>query len=229
MGLDADDLSYIDDEIQKLQAKGTLPSVGLKAEEVLYRVQDAAHLNAEHFGVPTENLGRYNDPECKRGVLYGAQDPEGALGETFCRTRSDGPLRGRKGYIQHSDLSTRNMAIVRTTRDLVLLDISKALPKLKMSIDLIAGTDYKPTQQVVSTLLNLPGQPYDGIAYHSRHYQNGKFCVALWEREGSEKPVKTEKLELLSDFSVPSEDPDGTVSTMDTEEILTEVLGFKVM
>ncbi|MBX6511293.1 hypothetical protein BTW15_27760 [Pseudomonas syringae pv. tomato] len=231
MGLDADDLSYINDEIPVLQAAGSLPSVNVPTGETLFRGQDAKYPLAENFGAPTlkDEMGRYNDPDGKKGVWYGAQGPESALAEVFCRTRSEGPLRKRKGYIDRSELSKINMAKVETTQALTFLDIAKALPKLKMSHDMITGRDYEVTQQVVKTLLKLPDQPFDGIAYHSTHYPNGDYCFAMWEREGSDKPVKTVSLELLSDFNHRRMNASGVIEEVDAEEILTEDLGFRVV
>ena len=209
----------------------TLPVKVVSGGSEAYRGQHQKYPNAHYFGCPTEpeELGRFNDPWKVFRVWYGAEHPSGALAETFGRLR----LPGHKGldtFISLEDLETRNMCKVEMVRDLRLLDLKACLSKLNRTLDEVTGENYDLTQAIVGIVARLEPNTFDGIAYESRHYSDGRMCYALWVAPGQEPTVSTVSMTGLSEFEHHGETPDYfDGDMMDTEEILTEMLGNKVV
>lgn len=116
------------------------------------------------------------------------------------------------------------------TRDLKLLDLKHCLSKLARTLDEVSGPDYTLTQEIVGAVARLPGNPFDGIAYESRHHPDGHSCYALWTKPGEATTVKTIEMTKLLEFAYSGELPEGFEGySMDAEEIMTEILGYKVL
>ena len=147
MGTTDDDNKTTAQLIQELHSKGKLTSKKVKRSSHSYRVQGTGHDNAEYYGCPKrpKELGRYNDPEEKIGIWYGAQHPSGALAETFGRLRPK-DKKGTGIFINVTDLESRDMCVVEMTRDLTLLDLKPCLSKLARTVDEVSGLDYTLTQ-----------------------------------------------------------------------------------
>ena len=122
------------------------------------------------------------------------------------------------------------MCVVETTRDLKLLNLRLCLSKMNRTVDEVTGPDYTLTQEIVAAVARLPGNPFDGIAYESRHHPDGHSCYALWTAPGEATTVKTVKMTKLSEFEYKGELPEGfEEDSIDAEEIMTEILGYKVL
>lgn len=217
--------------VQELFLKGKLPCWVIPQSFTAFRVQDAKYPGAENYGCPEqfEKLGRFNDLEMKIGIWYGAEHPSGALAETFGRLRP----KDKKGLgivLNVTDLDDKKMCTVETTRELRLLDLKLCLSKLGRTLDEVTGPDYTLTQALVAAVARLPGNPFDGIAYESRHHPDGRKCFALWTASGETTTVKTVEMTKLSEFEFTGELPEDFVGdSIDAEEILTEILGYKVL
>ncbi|WP_447591064.1 RES family NAD+ phosphorylase [Aquipseudomonas campi] len=226
-----DDIENTEKLIQRLNAKGKLNGKVLLRNSTAFRIQGAGHKNAEYYGTPKkpEELGRYNDPKEEIGVWYGAEHPSGALAETFGRLRP----KETKGFgivLNVTDLESKEMCTVETMRDLNLLDLKPCLSKLGRTVDEVTGPDYALTQAIVAAVARLPGRPFDGIAYESRHHPDGHNCYALWTAPGEASTVKTVEMTKLTEFEYSGELPKSFEGdSIDTEEILTEILGYKVL
>jgi len=231
MGTTDDDNKTTAQLIQELHSKGKLTPKKVKQSSHSYRVQGTGHDNAEYYGCPKrpKELGRYNDPEEEIGIWYGAQHPSGALAETFGRLRPK-DKKGTGIFINVTDLESRDMCVVEMNRDLTLLDLKACLSKLARTVDEVSGLDYTLTQEIVGAVARLPGNPFDGIAYESRHHPDGHSCYALWTKPGEATTVKTVEMTKLSEFEYKGELPEGFEGdSIDAEEIMTEILGYKVL
>ncbi len=175
-----DDIKQTELLVQKLHSNGRLSGKLLPAGSTFYRVQGSGHKNAEYYGCPKrpEELGRFNDPLEEIGILYGAEHPSGALAETFGRLRPK-ESKGLGIVLNITDLEARDMCVVETNRDLKLLDLKPCLSKMNRTVDEVTGSDYALAQEIVAAVARLPGNPFDGIAYESRHHPDGHSCYAL--------------------------------------------------
>lgn len=226
-----DDINQTEQLVQKLHSNGKLSVKPLPGGSTSYRVQGSGHKNAEYYGCPKkpEELGRFNDPKEQIGIWYGAEHPSGALAETFGRLRPKAS-KGLGIVLNTTDLETRDMCVVETTRDLRLLDLKLCLSKMNRTVDEVTGPDYALTQEIVAAVARLPGNPFDGIAYESRHHPDGQSCYALWTAPGEVTTVKTVEMKRLSEFEYKGELPEGFEGdSIDAEEIMTEVLGYQVI
>lgn len=231
MGTNDDDNKSIAHSIQELYSKGKLISKEVKKGSLSYRVQGTGRDQAEHYGCPKrpKELGRYNDPEEEIGIWYGAEHPSGALAETYGRLRPANKI-GVGIFINVTDLESKDMCVVEMNRDLKLLDLKLCLSKLARTVDEVSGPDYTLTQEIVAAVTRLPGNPFDGIAYESRHHPDGHSCYALWTKPGEATTVNTLEMTKLSEFEYKGELPQGFEGdSIDAEEILTEILGYKVL
>ncbi len=101
---------------------------------------------------------------------------------------------------------------------------------MNRTVDEVTGPDYALTQEIVAAVARLPGNPFDGIAYESRHHPDGHSCYALWTAPGEVTTVKTVEMKRLSEFEYKGELPEGFEGdSIDAEEIMTEVLGYQVI
>lgn len=226
-----DDIEKFGQLIQRLNSEEKLNRKVIPSSSTAFRVQGAGHENAEHYGIPKKpkELGRYNDPKEEIGVWYGAEHPTGALAETFGRLRPK-EAKGLGIVLNATDLESRDMCVVETMRELNLLDLKPCLSKLGRTVDEVTGPDYTLTQEIVAAVARLPGRPFDGIAYESRHHPDGHSCYALWTAPGETSTVKTVEMTKLSEFEYSGELPEGFEGdSIDAEEILTEILGYKVL
>jgi hypothetical protein len=226
-----DDINQTEQLVQKLHSGGKLSVKLLSGGSTSYRVQGSGHKNAEYYGCPKkpEELGRFNDLRKEIGIWYGAEHPSGALAETFGRLRPK-ESKGLGIVINATDLDTRDMCVVETTRDLKLLNLKPCLSKMNRTVDEVTGPDYTLTQEIVAAVARLPGNPFDGIAYESRHHPDGHSCYALWTAPDEATTVKTVEMTKLSEFEYNGELPEGFEEDgIDAEEIMTEILGYMVL
>lgn len=225
-----DDTKQIQQLVQKLYSEGKLNVKLLPSGSISYRVQGSGHKNAEYYGCPKkpEELGRFNDLMEEIGIWYGAEHPCGALAETFGRLRAK-QGKGLGFFFNTTDLEKRDMCVVETTRDLKLLNLKLCLSKLNRTVDEVTGPDYELTQAIAAAVARLPGSPFDGIAYESRHHPDGRSCYALWTAPGEATTVNTVEMTKLSEFEYQGELPEGFEDDcIDAEEIMTEILGYQV-
>lgn len=225
-----DDTKQIQQLVQKLYSEGKLNVKLLPSGSTSYRVQGSGHKNAEYYGCPKkpEELGRFNDLMEEIGIWYGAEHPSGALAETFGRLRAK-QGKGLGFFFNTTDLEKRDMCVVETTRDLKLLNLKLCLSKLSRTVDEVTGPDYELTQAITAAVARLPGSPFDGIAYESRHHPDGRSCYALWTAPGEATTVNTVEMTKLSEFEYKGELPEGFEDDcIDAEEIMTEILGYQV-
>jgi hypothetical protein len=122
------------------------------------------------------------------------------------------------------------MCVVETTRDPKLLNFKSCLSKLARTVDEVSGPDYTLTQEIVAAVARFPGNPFDGIAYESRHHPDGHSCYALWTTPGEATTVRTVEMTRLSQFEYKGKLPEGFEGdSIDAEEIMTEILGYSVL
>lgn len=220
----------IEQLINELFNLGKLPAKGLSVETVLFRVQSAKHDTANRFHAPNEleKLGRYNDPLFEKWVWYGAELPTGALAEIFGRLQASRG-RGLGIVLNQAELNSYSMCEVEVLKPLKLLDLKLLLTKLQRTLDEITGSSYALTHEIVRVVSRLPGRPFDGIAYESRHYSDGRMCYALWT-DPDELPLVSEgKIVNLCSYVYAGELATAySGSDIDAEEMLTEILGYKV-
>ncbi|MNO35746.1 RES domain protein [compost metagenome] len=226
-----DDIKQTQQLVQRLHSGGKLSVKVLPSGSTSYRVQDSGHENAEYYGCPKKpkELGRFNDPMEEIGIWYGAEHPSGALAETFGRLRPK-ESKGLGIVLNTTDLESKDMCVVETTRDLKLLNLKPCLSKMNRTVDEVTGPDYTLTQEIVAAVARLPGNPFDGIAYESRHHPDGHSCYALWRAPGEATTVNTVEMTRLSEFEYTGELPEGFEGdSIDAEEIMTEILGYQVL
>lgn len=230
MGISDDECKRIEQLITELHRDGKLPLKRIPAGSLAYRVQNAGKPNAERYGCPKGlgKLGRYNDPGEVYGVWYGAEHPSGALAEVFGREQVPG-VRSLGVVVQAAALEARDMCVVKMVKDMRLLDIKACLSKLRLTLDEITGLDYTLTNEIVRIVARLESNPFDGLAYESRHNPDWRMCYALWLAPGESPTVSTIGMTKLSEFEYQGEVREGfNGDVMDTEEILTETLGYIV-
>lgn len=230
MNLD-EEIKRTEQLIQRLHAQGMLNKKVLKHGSVCYRVQGCGYKDAEHYGCPQnpQELGRFNDPRKEIGIWYGAEHPSAALAETFGRLRPKGE-NGLGIVINSTDLDSRDMCVVEASRDLTLLHLNPCLSKLARTLDEVTGPDYWLTQTIVATVARLPDNPFDGIAFESRHHPDGHSCYALWTGPNEATTINTVAMTKLSKFEYIGKLPEGfDGESIDAEEIITEVLGYLVL
>lgn len=230
MGISDDECKHIEQLIIELHSDGKLPVKRIPAGSLAYRVQTAGKENAERYGCPKkpDKLGRYNDPGEVYGVWYGAEHPSGALAEVYGREQVPG-IRSLGVVVNTAALDARDMCVVEMVRDLRLLDIKTCLSKLRLTLDEITNPDYALTNEIVRVVARLETNPFDGIAYESRHYPDWRMCYALWLAPGETPTVSTVRMTRLSRFEYQGELPEGFIGdVMDTEDILADMLGYTV-
>jgi hypothetical protein len=234
VGNNDDDNKSLEQLITDLFYLGKLPGLNLDLDMVLFRLQALKHLTANYFHAPIPDgkeikLGRFNDPLLEKKIWYGSELPLGALAEFY------GRLRPRSGaglgmVLNSTDLATANMCEVNTLRPLRLLNVKLLLAKLGFTTDQITNSDYALTNEVTRIVSRLPGNPFDGVAYESRHWPDGRYCYALWIDEGDVPLVSAGKLQPVCEYvysgklSVPYDNEDITA-----EEMLTEIMNYLVI
>ncbi|WP_369988701.1 RES family NAD+ phosphorylase [Pseudomonas xanthosomatis] len=216
--------------IIELNAAGKLPDFTLAANRTLYRVQNKLYTTANPFNVPHQlkDLGRYNDPLFEMGVWFGAALPTGALAEILGRERTGKAFASRTYLNWEKDLASRYMCEVETLHELKLLDIRRLLTRLGLTADEICGASYGLTQHIVEVVSRLPGRPFAGIAYESRHNPDGSFCYALWKASGEPAPLSEGKIETFGNYICTGAIADSFEGFITLEEMLTELLGYEI-
>jgi RES domain len=119
--------------------------------------------------------GRLNSPDGSFGVLYAAEQTNGAFAETFLRSP------GRR--LLPDDLIKRKaLVVLHSTRPLQLVELhGPGLSILGATAEVTASPPpYDLPQAWSAALHNHPGT-FDGIAYRARH-DNSEICYALFDR-----------------------------------------------
>ncbi|MGN5005798.1 RES family NAD+ phosphorylase [Aeromonas sp. 96A] len=220
---------HLHDLLSELFASKNEPIISVQSK--MFRVQltcnkqEQPYLEGFHFSTPCDNLGRYNDPTGSLPVCYVADLATTALAEVY--GRRDAGNGERLVQIDRKDFISRSVSVVEPTRPLRLFDLSKALIPLGLTLSEITSKDYSVTQSLVAFFAAHPELDVDGIAYISTHYVS-EYCYALWLNKRDEVLLKTCSITSLQDFES-SEVPRGwDESTIDAEEILTQVLRFSI-
>jgi len=120
---------------------------------------------------------RFDDPDRRYGVLYVAEDPQGAFIETFGRQLGE-------RYVTTTRLEGRSLARVMVSRPLRLVDLTgPGLSQIGADGRLTTGR-YDISQQWALALHQHPEQP-DGLLYRSRH-DPSQLCAAIFDRAADE-------------------------------------------
>jgi hypothetical protein len=110
-------------------------------------------------------------------VLYVGRDAHCAFIETF------GHVTGRVPFITETELRARNLAIMRASEALRLVDLrGEGLVHIGADAELTSGTDYGLSRRWAAALYDHPRQP-DGIVYRARH-DPARTSAALFDRAG---------------------------------------------
>lgn len=231
MDMSDDDKKKLKQLILELYMAGKIPYLMLGAGMVLYRVQSKKRDTANHYHTPVnlDELGRFNDPDFEMGVWYGADSPAVALAEILGREHATKTFNSTLYLNWDKDLKHRYMCEVEIQEPLKVLDIKRLITHLGVQLDAITSLNYSLTQEIVRVVSRLPDQQFSGIAYESRHYPDGTYCYALWKTAGQKAPLSEGNIELFGDYahtgSIAKGFEGGTVLV---EEILTEILGYRI-
>lgn len=183
------------DALDKLFHEGRIPQV-VREEVEQVRFQEQAYPSAVYYGVPDENLGRFNDPSLRAGICYTADNALIAVAESYGRKREADPSNF---FIGDDSLHIAQLCTLKTTRQTVTVNLSRLLPLLHLTADKVMGPDYSITQGITEWAANTPGLPFDGITYQSRHL-NDKTCTAWWVREGADDPLSTSDMTSVAEY-----------------------------
>lgn len=161
-----------------------LPLVTFLSGTIFYRVYQARY-SIVHYG--NSMSGRFDTEE---GVLYLGQDEAVAFRETIGRF-------SQYRLISTGELEKRRMALIKTIKNLSLVDLTgNGLTLLDADARLLSG-DYKVAQEWSKALQNHISQP-DGIYYRSRH-DPSRFCLALYEEVTNDALKVDTVYDFLSD------------------------------
>jgi hypothetical protein len=161
-----------------------LPLVTFLSGTIFYRVYQAQY-PVFHYG--NSMSGRFDTPE---GVLYLGEDEAIAFRETIGRF-------SQYRLISTEQLEKRRMALIKTIKDLSLVDLTgNGLTLLDADARLLSG-NYQVAQEWSKAFQNHVGQP-DGIYYRSRH-DPSRFCLALYEEVTSDALKVDTVYDFLSD------------------------------
>jgi hypothetical protein len=144
-----------------------------------YRIHQARY-EAVFFGKSKDS--RFDDPRQAYGVLYAAQNIQGAIVETLyppARRAGNGPFR----IVPRSFVYERALAVVFFERPLKLVDLTSSLARFGTSASEAASPDRQITQGWSRQLYEHPDQP-DGILYFSQ-FAPMQRCVAVFDRIGA--------------------------------------------
>lgn len=131
--------------------------------------------NSPHYFGRNKNQ-RWDAPSAEYGVLYLAEDPEGAFMESIGR----GVLRTK--LVPQAALETRGIAVFSLVRELRVIDLASTsgLTRVGAEGSISNGLGYK-TAQAWSRAFHEHPTTVDGILYRSRHDPARK-AVALFDR-----------------------------------------------
>lgn len=118
--------------------------------------------------------GRFNSPDGSYGVMYGAENPAGAVAETFLRNPG-------ADLIAADILAQRGYARFEVKRAVLLVALAGAgLARVGATAEVChASTDYR-VPQAWSAALKSAFPHAHGIAYTARH-DDSEFCYALFD------------------------------------------------
>jgi hypothetical protein len=147
----------------------------LEARGPFFRIHPRER-RALHFGRTAR--WRFDGPGGRYGVLYAAEDLDGAFVETFLR------MPGQRGVVSRGDLALRAVSSLGARRPLRLVDLTGPhLARLRVDASLFTSTDYARTQAWSEAFWRHPDAP-DGLRYRSRH-DPARLAVALFDRAES--------------------------------------------
>lgn len=155
-----------------------------------YRIYEVSR-DPAYFGKTGTN--RYDAPAGEFGVMYVAEDPQGAFIETLGRS-------GGVRVLKVSDLKSRALARLHLSDPggpaLRVVDLTgPGLSRLGLDARISTDADYGKSQQWVKAIHEHPGL-VDGVKYRSRH-DPSRACAAVFERSAWKLAV--EKLGSLAD------------------------------
>ena len=122
--------------------------------------------------------GRLNSPDGSFGVLYAAEQTNGAFAETFLRSP------GRR-LLPEDLIRKKALVVLGSIRSLRLVELhGRGLAALGATAEVTASPrPYKLPQAWSAALYNHP-DTFDGIAYRARH-DNSEICYAFFHRSGT--------------------------------------------
>jgi hypothetical protein len=162
-------------------AQRKLPLVTFLSGTIFYRVYQARY-SVFHYG--NSMNGRF---DTEGGVLYLGQDEAVAFRETIGRF-------SQYRLISTEQLEKRRIALVKTTKNLSLVDLTgNGLTLLDADVRLLSGS-YEVAQVWSKALQDHVSQP-DGIYYRSRH-DPSRFCLALYK----EVTINALEVDTIFDF-----------------------------
>ena len=223
--------------LHELEENQLLPALTKRKGSEFIRVQDTndssgvPYNEGFHFGTPDKSkLGRYNDPNENLAVCYVADTAATALAEVYGRRKTRNIDDLESFHVDSRELSSKSVTTVEATKDLKLLNVGKLLTKLGKTTDQLSSGDYQFPQEVVRYFSESEERQFDGIAYRSRHHDDGSFCYALWKSTSELNTLKTKSIVTIDDYISVDDFPDGWKhENISGEEILTDVLGFEVV
>jgi hypothetical protein len=221
----------------ELEANHDLPVMNKDRGSEFVRAQETNDSNGVpykegfFFGAPDiSQLGRYNDPNMNLEVCYVADTAATALAEVYGRRQNRNIEDPESFHIDSCELDSKSITKVEATKDLKLLNMGKLLTKLGKTTDQISNVDYQLPQEIVKYFSESDNRTFDGIAYRSRHFDDGSFCYALWNSDNEPNVLKTKSITSIEEYKSMVDSPDDwEYEDISGEEILTDVLGFQVV
>jgi hypothetical protein len=137
--------------------------------------------------------GRLNSPDGSYGVLYAAEQTNGAFAETFLRSP------GRR-LLPEDLIQKKALVVLQSTRALRLVELhGPGLSVLGATAEVTASPPPYELPQAWSAALHNHPNMFDGIAYRARH-DNGEICYALFDRSGTAITEAGRKDNLTADW-----------------------------
>jgi hypothetical protein len=150
----------------------TRPELHFGDSSVDFRFNDPG-AGARHPRAPAPYAGSRRD-RGTYGVCYLGLTPAAAFAETFLR-------RPARRDLARSEIDTRRLTPVRTTREMRLVQLDGAgLARAHVEAAVVNGGDYV-LSRTVSRLLWRRGDAPDGIVYAARH-DNHLYAAAVFDR-----------------------------------------------
>lgn len=146
----------------------SLPTV--KLDEPWFRIHQSRH---DPLYFSNSGCSRFDAPAQEYGILYIAQQAQGAFIETF------GMNTGIQ-LVSHNELSLRSISCLKSMRSLRLVDLTGAgLAKIGADNRLSTG-DHRLAQRWAVALWQHPME-VDGIYYRARH-DPSQSCAGIFDR-----------------------------------------------
>lgn len=217
----------INEALNSLNSQGKVPNKTYPKNSTFKRWQSAPQSSGVYYGKPNpESMGRFNDPTSNTGVCYVAEYAVTAIAESYGRNYQKEKKNGFSYRVSSASLNEAHICTLGAERDLITVDLGALQPKLHITSDQLTSDEYGLPQEIVAYFANDPNRSFDGISYRSRHMDHG-YCIALFERDS--ESLRTIAMQPMSEYE-DSEylPPDWSESSIDGEEILTEVLDIEV-